>query len=270
MTEEIQSSEVVAQNPTSDASVSSIPESPVGTEELKTSEQAVTSPENASAEVKKAEKLFKRSEVAKISNAAKNEGYERAKKELAAQYANQYATPMQSSPQYAQPNQQIGGIPQQPIDPNVIRQLIRQEADKEVYDRMINTSAHEFDRKWNETKDKFEDFDKVTAPLNIGKMPAIAAPIFNSIDNIGEVLYDIAKRSPDRYLSILTAAIEQPELAIVSLQQVSESIKKNNAALAIAKKLPNEPLSQQTPSNTGADSGSMSINDYKKQPWLRG
>jgi len=59
-------------------------------------------------------------------------------------------------------------------------------------------------------------------------------------------------------------AYMSPKDAIVQAQRLSQSLKDNEAAGKV--RMPNEPLSQMRPSNTGTDTGAaMSVTDLRRK-----
>lgn len=83
------------------------------------------------------------------------------------------------------------------------------------------------------------------------------------IDNSHDVLYEMGK---DRFKmsQLEQLAYMSPKDAIVQAQRLSQSLKDNEAAGKV--RMPNEPLSQMRPSNTGTDTGAaMSVTDLRRK-----
>jgi len=204
---------------------------------------------------KPVEKMLRQSEVNDIIGSVKKEAYEKGKREAASQ-------PMQQPVQ--QHEQTIGGVSQ--LSDEKIRQLINEESQKKTNYDTAQRIAQEFTQKMMAAKDKYPDFESTVTKLNLPQIPHIVNWA-NSLDNTADVMYEIAKY-PAKFASIMTLAYTSPHLAVEEMQRLSNSIKQNEAA--VKQQTPAEPLSQVKPSTTGADNGSMSITDYRKQSWLRG
>lgn len=116
--------------------------------------------------------------------------------------------------------------------------------------------------------EKHPDFDDVVGPLNVLQHPSLIA-ISNSMDNTADVLYELGQ-NPSKFASVIALAREAPELAHKEMTKLSISIKKNQESLAQNAAKAQEPLDQMKPSTTSADSGSMTVDDFRNQDWLRG
>jgi hypothetical protein len=126
---------------------------------------------------------------------------------------------------------------------------------------MADKIAQNFESKMDAAKTKYADFDEKYAALNIEQHPELVLWT-QGMDNVGDVMYDIAS-NPEKVASVLMLARGGfPQLAQQKLQSLSASISANEAA----KKIPevSEPLSQVKPSNIGADNGDMSVTDFRK------
>lgn len=108
---------------------------------------------------------------------------------------------------------------------------------------------------------KYEDFDKVTRNIDMRDFPNFVALLADHVDNASDILYDLAQR-PSKMDELERLCERKPQYAISEIGRLSESIKANDLAAQV--KQSKTPLSQQRPSNTGTDSGSLSIADYKR------
>lgn len=204
---------------------------------------------------KPAEKMLRQSEVNELVGSIRKEAYEKGKREAA-----QLVTQSQSSSQVNTNSN---------VSDDKVRTLIQEEARRMANEQLANRTFQEFVQKIETAKSKYPDIEQTIADLELGSSPQVAQIVSwaNSLDNTAEVMYDIGKH-PEKYASVLMLSHTNPRKAVALLQSLSGSIKKNEDALK--QQLPNEPLSQVKPSTTGADNGSMTVSDYKKQSWLRG
>lgn len=120
--------------------------------------------------------------------------------------------------------------------------------------------ANEFFTKLSSAKEKYQDFETVTSDLDYQSIPAVVE-LANMFDNTVDVMYDIAK-NPIKIGNLQQLIMINPKLAYNEMKRLSESIKDNEKAKDT--RLPNEPLSQLLPSNSGSDSGNKNITDYKR------
>lgn len=208
-----------------------------------------TSNETSSAPV---EKMLPQSEVNKIigrvRSDAESKAYERAKI------------------QYQAENQQksVGGqkIPTQDDIQRMIDEGVERKSQQQYAEQLVS----DFTNKIKTGATKYQDFDQVVGDLNLASNPHLVRWA-NGLDNTADVLYDLGKH-PEKYASVMTLAGTAPNLAVRKLQELSDSIKKNEDAKS-ATKAP-QPLDSLEPSVTGMDNGRMTVSDLRKQDWLRG
>jgi hypothetical protein len=216
----------------------------------------------------KPERMFRQADVNKFVGLAKKEGRDKG-----------YAEALQESQrnQYSEPSS-MGGMQQYSIDQ--LRQIASEEAGKKHQEYMNQAEQHrrealgqqianDFNSKLSSGKDRYSDFDEKVAPLleDLHNMPHLVL-LANGMDNTADVMYDLAT-NPHKVANLLTLADKSTRLAQLQMQQLSNSIKTNQAA----SKQPSsrEPLSQIKPSTVGIDNGSpKSVKDFKKMSWLRG
>lgn len=211
------------------------------------------------------EKMLAQSEVNRLIGKTKDESYQKGINDERSRYQQQQAAPsyeqqapmMQQAPQHTQ---YVGGIPQQ--SPEQIRAIVAEEQLKlkqyENYQGLVNS----FVSKVEAGKSKYEDFDTAVKDLNLPQIPAIwqAAEKF---DNPADIIYHL-RQNPGK-LSQLLAVAYSPELVKTGMQEISDSIKQNEAAAS--QKQPNAPLSRPKPSNIGVGNGdksNLTPQDWKK------
>ena len=183
--------------------------------------------------------------IGKVRSDAEQKAYERAKAD-----AN-----MSSS---------VGGqrIPTQ----DEIQRMIDDAAERQAQQRQVDELVTSFTQKIRQGSSKYDDFDQVVSDLNLASNPHLVR-WSNGLDNTADVLYDLGKY-PEKYASIMTLAASAPNLAVKKLQELSNSIKRNEEAKSVKKAA--EPLDSLEPSVTGTDNGSLTVSDLRKLDWLRG
>lgn len=215
------------------------------------------------------ERTFKQSEVSNLVSRAKNEAVET------------YRRQQQERPEYVE--QKYGSQPQvqnqtQPTNSSShddrIRQVaaeeakrhyenVRQEAYQRSQDEMAQRTVQNFRNKVLSAKEKYQDFDKVAPSEDVlASYPNVVQLLGDYVDNSGDILYSLGQDFTKLEL-IESMASRTPQAAILHMQKLSQSLKDNEAASKT--KLPNEPLHQMRPSNTGTDSGAMSVGDYRRK-----
>jgi hypothetical protein len=207
------------------------------------------------------ERTFKQSEVSGLVSRAKHEAVE------------SYRRQQQEQPQYIE--QKYGQNPTQPNTPDDrIRQVaaeeakrhfetVRQEAYQRSQDEMAQRTVQNFRNKVQAGKDKYQDFDKIApSEETLGSYPNVVQLLGDYVDNSGDILYHLGQDLTKMEL-IESMAMRSPQAAIKHMQKLSQSLKDNDAASKV--RLPNEPLHQMRPSNTGTDSGAMSVRDYRNK-----
>jgi len=111
-------------------------------------------------------------------------------------------------------------------------------------------------------KDKFEDFESVTGNVAMQYYPNVVQLLAEHVDNTADVLYHLAKNR-DKLYRLESLSSHNTSDAIYEIKRLADSIKSNDESSQA--KHPNAPLSQQRPSNTGTESGSLSMSDLKRK-----
>jgi hypothetical protein len=230
-----------------------------GTSAPATSETQASAPAQAAPE----ERTFKQSEVSGLVSRAKHEAVE------------SYRRQQQEQPQYVEQKYGQAPVQQQQYAPDDrIRQVaaeeakrhfetVRQEAYQKSQDEMAQRTVQNFRTKVQAAKDKYQDFDKVAPSEDtLASYPNVVQLLGDYVDNSGDILYHLGQDLTKMEL-IESMAMRSPQTAIKHMQQLSQSLKDNDAASKV--RLPNEPLHQMRPSNTGTDSGAMSVRDYRNK-----
>jgi hypothetical protein len=215
------------------------------------------------------EKMLPQSEVNRIVGAAKAEAAERERRRVAEQMQ---AGQMQQGANQVDSqslDEQINARVQQALLADKERQeAARQQAAEAEYKEELRTLANDFMSKVGAGKVAYEDFDAVTADLDLRAFPQLVF-LSAGLENPADVVYELSK-NPQKLVTIQALAEKSPQMAKRQLEALSNSIKANREAM----ENPNQtdaPLPRIKPSTTAsADAGAMTIRDLRKQPWLKG
>jgi len=144
----------------------------------------------------------------------------------------------------------------------------QQHADEEEQRKLaMQQVADEYFSKMRKGKEQFDDFDTVMKDFEPASFPQVVV-LANEVENTPAVMYELSK-NPQKLAAVQLLAERSPGKAREMLAKISESISNNEKAVAEHQST-NAPLSRLKSSNVGADSGKMTIKDYKNAPWLRG
>lgn len=216
------------------------------------------------------ERLFRQSEVNDLVKKVKYgavEDYKRMQSEqpsYAQQKSNEaidtYRT--QHQPQQSQPSSE-----------QYLRQLAAEEIQRakdqwvqEDQNRSDTQYAHKIVQNfWDKMavgKDKYQDFDKVMQNVDIKEFPNVVQILAEHVDNSHDLMHHLGSNFI-KMNELENLAHRSPKSAILEAQRLSQSIKDNAAASKM--RLPNEPLNQMRPSNTGTDNSAMSVRDFRNK-----
>jgi hypothetical protein len=216
------------------------------------------------------EKTFTRDELAKITDRTKRETEEKVRRDVLAEMQKKTLEEAERfQPQVPQSTQGLSQQ-QQPQSQYLTREDLyndRVQQAKIIQDRLDMDVAQSFMQKIELAKQENPEFEKeVMTPLKIGGLPMPIVNLLNSVDNVGDVLKEMADR-PSTFTEIMNSYAWSPELARKALYRLSNSIKTNKDAIKQPKAEP--PLSQIKQSPTGKDSGKLTVNDLRKLPQYR-
>lgn len=199
------------------------------------------------------ERTFKQSEVNEIVGKTRQEAVERYQRSQQAQVP---ATPQA---QQVTSVDDIKKYAAEVLNSERDKWLSQQESQR--VEQEAKRIATDFHTKLTTGKDKYSDFDAVTENLDYAAMHEIVGLAAHSASEaIPDVMYDLAK-NPHKIANLQQLARSQPRLAVIEMQRLVQSIRDNEAAAQV--RTPNNPLSQMRPSNTGTDTGAMSVKDYR-------
>lgn len=213
-----------------------------------------------------AEKVFRQSEVNDLVKKVKIgavEDYKRLQVEQP-QYASQkFGDAVQQQPQT---QSQRESMPENEIRRMAAEEVQRardqwaQEAHTKSQTEQAQRTVQNFFNKISAGKEKFADFEQVVGDINLKAFPNVVQMLGDYVDNSDEVLYELGKNRLNIAM-LENLADKSPQDALLHMQRMAKSIKENAAASKT--RVPNDPLSQLRPSNTGTDNGVMSVKDFR-------
>jgi hypothetical protein len=181
--------------------------------------------------------------------------------------------------------QEASRAPQNGLDPaaleeKIIQRLVEMDKKAQEEDRkreqeaqdaerrqQVEKVASEFWLKMKSGKDQYSDFDEVMTDFDASAFPQLAF-LAAGMEQTAGIMYELSK-NPSKLAQLNLLAERSPKLAEREMKKLSESISKNEEAKA-ENVSPNAPLSRLKSSNVGADTGKMSLKDYKNADWLKG
>ena len=161
------------------------------------------------------------------------------------------------------PVQQAQAPAQAPVDPSMeqmIAQQVQHAQQQAVLQAQHNQMVTQLAAKIQEAQGRHPDFDAVTSRYDFTQHPEVLA-VANNFDNAGDILYDLAK-NPSKLAQVVNSKHDQG-LTRMQLAELSTGLQQNNQHAS--QNLPQEPLSQISASNVGADNGKMTMRDLKKK-----
>lgn len=231
---------------------------------------ASSTPQSAPAQASE-ERTFRQSEVTDIVRRERQEAVDRYQRIQRDQpdYAAQkygYANSQQSTQQPNPPTGQMDESRYRSIaseEAQRLRDQWTQEAQARGQEESAQRIVQNFWGKVNAGREKYQDFDAVTGDIELIAFPNVVQLLADYVDNSGDVLYSLGNDLSKMEL-LEGMATRSPKSAIKMVQKLAESLKQNDGAKNA--RIPNEPLSQLRPSNTGMDNGApMSVSDYRKK-----
>lgn len=251
----------------------------VSTESLDNVNSEVNGAEDKIEESKPVERTFTQSEVDKLAVAMRKKGYEQAVREKSTQQA-QSPAPAVEQPAYqqqaaAEVNQQQQLSDQQRsqmtgLSVEEIRRIAleatqgqqEQAAKMAVAQKIIS----EVGNKFTDAAKKLDDFENTVSSLKFDVNPQLLTAL-NSVDNAGEVAYEIAS-NPQKRAQMKLLINNDFDDAVAIIKSISDSIKNNESAVNSATPV-KQPLGQVKPTSSGVDSGPLTMAELKKQSWAK-
>lgn len=197
------------------------------------------------------EKLLTQQEV--------NELVGRVRRETAEREARKYANQNQQSQTQQPSTDEFRRIAAE--ESQRLMDKSREDAYRTAQEESAQRIASEFFGKLATGKEKYQDFEKVVGEVELRAIPHVVQ-LANQVENTADVMYELAK-NPTKIAAIQQLIGISPKLAMAEMQRLAQSIKDNESAAK--EKLPNSPLSQIRPSNTGTDNGVLSVKDLRSK-----
>ena len=217
------------------------------------------------------EKTLTQSQVNDIVKREKAQAIERAKRELKTELDAAMKTSSSSmggvQPDYkAIKDEILNDLKEMGRQHQEAAQKKRQEAEAAEEKQAAEEVANKFFMKLGAGKEQFSDFEEVMKDFEIAAFPRLAF-MAADMDNTAHIMYELAN-NPSKLAQLQLLAQSSPKLAKKEMEKLSQSIAQNQEAKANNASAP-EPLSRLKSSTVGADSGKMTVRDYKNEPWLK-
>lgn len=204
--------------------------------------------------------------VARERQKADAKAYERGKREALMQL------------QQEQMQQQQQQVPSQPSSIGGMQQLSQADIEKLIAERTPQVMQEHiqqhvqqlqnkqfvdsFVSKMQAAEQKYPGLEKQLSELDFESMTPLIKMV-NDMENTGDIMKELVD-NPSKMGNMLTLLYTQPNMAKRAMVELSNSIKQNEAAKAEEAQA-RDPMSQLRPSSSaGLESGTMSVNDFRK------
>lgn len=218
--------------------------------------------QNESLSQQTAERMISQSQVNEIVGSAKREAAERAVEAYKRQQASipSSATHTQEQTTIRSSEDDIKRVAGDEIKRHFSQ--LEHEAQERANAEAANRIVGMFRDKIEAGKDRFQDFESVTGNVAMQFYPNVVQLLAEHVDNSADVLYHLAKNR-DKLYRLESLSAHNSSDAVYEIKRLADSIKSNEQSSQM--KQANTPLSQQRPSNTGTESGSLSWSDLKNK-----
>lgn len=201
--------------------------------------------------------------VARERQKADAKAYERGKREALMQLQQEQ---MQQQVQ-AQPSS-IGGMQQlsqadiEKLIADRTSQVLQENIQQHVTQLQNKQLVDSFVSKMQAAEQKYPGLEKQLSELDYESMTPLIK-MANDMENTGDIMKELID-NPSKMGNMLTLLYTQPNMAKRAMNELSNSIKQNEAAKAEEAQA-RDPMSQLRPSSSaGMESGPMSVNDFRK------
>ena len=217
------------------------------------------------------EKAFDNATVQKIVARERMKAYEKGKQEALMQFEQSAQPQQQPAPEQAQqqaPAQQapssLGGMQQ--MSPDDIQRLIAEQMPQHLQNHINEMQTRQqvdsFVNKMQAAESRHPGIEAKLNELDYTTLSPVIR-LANDMENTADIMAELLEH-PMKMGNITTLMYTQPKLAQKAMQDLSNSIKQNQAALQSHESV-NQPIGQMKPSaNAGIDNGEMSVSDYRK------
>ena len=224
------------------------------------------------------EKMLPQSQVNDIVKREKAQVAERVRREMEAEMAQKQSSNMggmsQGPDMDAIKQEVLNHIMQKAQEMDAQEEKKAQEAQSAKEREDLQKAADDFYLKMGAGKDKYSDFEEVMQDFEPHAFPRVAFLAAENgsdgqpLDTAG-IMYELA-RNPTKLTHLNDLAMHSPKMAKKEMEKLSQSIVKNQQAIQ-ENVSPREPLPRlKSSSSVGADTGEMTLRDYKNADWLRG
>lgn len=140
-----------------------------------------------------------------------------------------------------------------------IKKAAIEDAQQRQQTQAVDNLVNSLSKSMTDARGRISDYDQVVNSVDFGQFPEILEAI-ESTGAAGDLMYELAK-NPAK-IGVLVGLSRNSALAKSEAKKIAESIKVNREAQNIA--LPNEPLSQFKPSNSGIDKRPSTAEEWRK------
>ena len=217
-------------------------------------------------------RTFSQDDVNALVGREKQMAAARARQEVEREY-QQRAEQAQMQQQQMQAQQQEAPHAPSQMDADAIYQQVQERFNREMQDRQFQEQmtnvANSYHSKMDVGRKAYGDFDEVTKDFDPTAFPQITY-LVAGLENAGDIIYDLSK-NPHKLATLDLLAQRSPQLAQAELRKLSQSISHNSDARQDAEQNTTlAPLNPLQPSRVSGSNGKMTVDDLRKQPWLRG
>jgi len=211
------------------------------------------------------QKAFDNETVQKIVARERLKAYEKGKQEALMQLEQQAQPEQQQAPQQAQQAQSsLGGMQQMSQDDiqRMIAEQMPQHLQNHINEMQTKQTVDSFVNKMRAAEERHPGLETKLEELDYSTLSPVIK-LANDMENTADIMAELLDH-PMKMGNLTTLMYTQPKLAQKAMQDLSNSIKQNQAALQSHESV-NQPIGQMKPSaNAGIDSGEMSVSDYRK------
>lgn len=209
-------------------------------------------------------KAFDNETVQKIVARERQKAYEKGKQEALMQLEQPAQPEAQQAPQQAQAPSSLGGMQQ--MSPDDIQRLIAeqmpQHLQNHINEMQTKQTVDSFVNKMQAAESRYPGLEAKLGELDYTTLSPVIK-LANDMENTADIMAELMEH-PMKMGNLTTLMYTQPKLAQKAMQDLSNSIKQNQAALQAHESV-NEPIGQMKPSaKAGMDDGNFTVSDYRK------
>ena len=201
--------------------------------------------------------------VARERQKADAKAYERGKREALMQLQQeQMQQQVQTQPSSIGGMQQLSQADIEKLIADRTSQVLQENIQQHVTQLQNKQLVDSFVSKMQAAEQKYPGLEKQLSELDYESMTPLIK-MANDMENTGDIMKELID-NPSKMGNMLTLLYTQPNMAKRAMNELSNSIKQNEAAKAEEAQA-RDPMSQLRPSSSaGMESGPMSVNDFRK------